>query len=217
MRPAIRSANPNALILGEYWNKPTDWLGGDQWDSVINYNGFDVPISRFFTGQNVHGESDGYLSPSGLSSWLLGTLADNNRQSQLSMMNSLTTHDTSRFLYRACTSPTINAGDACLSSSSTPQAAVDKMKMAIELQMTFVGSPSIYYGDEIGMTGSNDPDNRRPFDWNTADWNMGLFNTARTLAFNRTAHEALRDGSFKPLITDDANDVFAYGRFLLDP
>jgi alpha-glucosidase len=227
IRPYVKGANPNSLILGEYWQKPTDWLGGNQWDSVMNYNGFAVPVSEFFTGQNVHGSvfcggacdgATGYLSPSGLANWLTGALADNNRDSQLSMLNSLSTHDTSRFLYRACTSQQVGGnGTSCLSSSSTPAAAFQKLKMATELQMTFVGMPSIYYGDEIGMTGGNDPDNRRPFDWNQADWNQGVFNTTRTLVYNRTAHQALRDGSFKVLLTDDTNNVFAFGRFSLNP
>jgi alpha-glucosidase len=228
---------PNALILGEYWQKPTDWLGGyettnsvtfnsvrtfrPEWDSVMNYNGFNSPVSKFFNGQDVHGENPGtYLTPSAFSSWLVGTLADNNRDAQLSMLNSLTTHDTSRFLYRACTAITGNTDttdtNSCLNTPTIPAGALEKMALAIELQMTYVGMPSIYYGDEIGTTGGNDPDNRRTFDWNQSDWNMGIFDLTKTLTHNRATHESWRDGSFMPLLTDDTNDIYAYGRNLMD-
>jgi alpha-glucosidase len=224
-------AFPNALILGEYWQKATDWLGGyettnsvgtymPEWDSVMNYNGFNSPVSKFFNGQDVHGENPGqYLTPTAFNSWLRGTLADNNRDAQLSMLNSLTTHDTSRFLYRACTQTALNgsnSGNTCLNSSTIPAGAFDKMALAIEFQMTFVGMPSIYYGDEIGTTGGNDPDNRRTFDWNQSDWNMGVYDLTKTLTHNRVAHESWQDGSFMPLLTDDTNDIYAYGRNLMD-
>lgn len=224
VRSTLKPAFPEALMLGEYWQKPTDWLQGDQWDSVMNYNGFNIPVSEWITGVNVHGEVGDYgncpnysnnvcaLTPSQLDAWLHGTLADNNRSSQLSMMNSLTTHDTARFLWRAACGTNFGSGAECGSTDSSQNDAVAKLELGIIMQMTYVGSPSIYYGDEIGMTGGNDPDNRRPFDWNESQWNLGVLNLYRTLIALRTHLSALRDGTFQTLLTDDANDVYAYGR-----
>ena len=210
----------NALLLAEEWNVPTAWLGGDQWDSNMNYNGFGQPVSQFFTGQGMHGNdpsTGNYLSPTDFSNWLTGTMADNNRLSDLAMLNSIGTHDTARFLYRACIS--LGQSSSVCSNTSDPNfptAAYNILKMAIEMQMTYVGMPSIYYGDEIGMTGGNDPDNRRTFDWNVNDWNKSVLDLTRTMTTNRSSHESWEDGSFIPIVTDNTNDVFAYARFLLD-
>jgi alpha-glucosidase len=195
IRPYVKGISSEALMLGEYWQNANAWLNGKEWDSVMNYNGFNIPVSEWIDCQNVHGENPGQcLTVTQLDNWLRGTLSDNPHSAQLSMMNSLTTHDTSRFLYRA-------GGDTW------------KMKLAIILQMTYVGAPSIYYGDEIGMTGGNDPDNRRTFDWNTGDWNTTLQSLYKTLISARKNYSAFRDGSFKTLLVDDTNKLYSYGRW----
>ncbi|HLY24918.1 MAG TPA: alpha-amylase family glycosyl hydrolase [Aggregatilineales bacterium] len=195
IRPYVKGVNPEALMMGEEWGNPNAWMHGNEWDSAMNYNGFNIPISEWLTCQNVHGENPGQcLSVSQFDSTLRGTLSDNPRPTQLVLMNSLTTHDTSRFLFRA-------GGDT------------SKMSEAIIMQMTYVGPPSIYYGDEIGTTGGNDPDNRRTFDWNTSDWNMSLLNLYQKLIQTRKQVSALRDGSFKSLVVDDTNNLYSFGRF----
>jgi alpha-glucosidase len=195
IRPHVKAVNPEALMLGEEWGKASAWMNGKEWDSVMNYNGFDIPISKWIACQNVHGEEAGQcLSVSDLDKWLHGTLADYPRATQLVLMNSLSTHDTSRFLWRA-------NGDE------------GKMKLAIIAQMTYVGAPAIYYGDEVGLTGDNDPDNRRTFNWNTTTWNHALLNLYRTLIRARKEVSAFTDGSFKTLTIDDTNKIYSYGRW----
>jgi len=110
------------------------------------------------------------------------------------MMNSLSTHDTSRFLFRA-------DGDEW------------KMKLAIIVQMTYVGAPAIYYGDEIGTTGDNDPDNRRTFNWDESAWNTTILGLYQRMIQLRKQVSAFRDGSFKSLLVDDANNLYAYARW----
>ena len=81
--------------------------------------------------------------------------------------------------------------------------------------MTYPGAPCIYYGDEIGLTGNHDPDNRRAMPWNTPDsWNTELFNYTQRLIRLRREHAALRRGSFKPLLARDG--IYAYARVLED-
>lgn len=195
IRPYLKAVNNEALMLAEEWGAASAWMHGDEWDAVMNYNGFNVPVSKWITCQNVHGEEPGIcLSVSDFDGWLSGTRGDYPRPTLLSMMNSLTTHDTARFLYRA-------GGD------------VWKLYLAIIFQMTYVGAPSIYYGDEIGMTGGNDPDNRRTFDWNTSHWNMSVLDLTRTLIQARREVSAFRSGSFKTLLIDNTNKLYGYGRW----
>jgi len=195
IRPYVKAANPQALMLGEQWQNANAWMNGREWDAVMNYNGFDIPVSKWINCQNVHGEEPGQcLSVTDFDRWLRGTLADYPRPSQLAMMNSLSTHDTARFLWRA-------GGD------------VWKMKLAVILQMTYVGAPAIYYGDEVGLTGNNDPDNRRTFNWNTAAWNQDLLRLHQTLIALRKQVSAFTGGSFKTLLIDDQDKLYAFGRW----
>jgi alpha-glucosidase len=195
VRPTVKGVNPEALILGEQWNNANAWMNGKEWDAVMNYNGFNVPISKWITCQNVHGEESGQcLSVTDFDKWLRGTSSDYPRPTQLAMMNSLGTHDTSRFLWRA-------EGDEW------------KMKLAIIVQMTYVGAPAIYYGDEIGLTGNNDPDNRRTFNWDSSTWNQNLLSLYKTLIQVRKQVSAFTDGSFKTLLINDANKLYSYGRW----
>jgi alpha-glucosidase len=170
-------------------------MNGKEWDAVMNYNGFNIPVSKWINCQNVHGEEAGMcLSVTAFDQWLRGTQADYPRPTQLAMMNSLSTHDTSRFLWRA-------------------GADEWKMKLAIILQMTYVGSPAVYYGDEVGLTGDNDPDNRRTFNWNSSAWNQNLLKLYQTLIKVRKQVSAFNDGSYKTLLIDDANKLYSYGRW----
>jgi alpha-glucosidase len=195
IRQYVKSANPEALLLGEQWHNANAWMNGKEWDAAVNYNGFNVPVSKWITCQNLHGEEAGQcLSVTAFDQWLRGTLADYPRPAQLAMMNSLSTHDTERFLWRA-------DGDEW------------KMKLAIILQMTYVGAPAIYYGDEIGLTGGNDPDDRRTFNWDSSTWNQTLLTLYKTMIGIRKSTTALNDGSFKTLLIDDANKLYSYGRW----
>lgn len=195
IRQYVKGVNAEALMLGEEWQNANAWLNGKEWDAVMNYNGFNIPVSKWINCQNVHGEEAGQcLSVSGFDQWLRGTQADYPRLAQLAMMNSLSTHDTARFLWRA-------GGDEW------------KMKLAIIFQMTYVGSPAIYYGDEIGLTGNNDPDNRRTFNWDNSTWNQTLLTLYKTLIKVHKQVSAFRDGSFKTLLVDDANQLYSYGRW----
>jgi alpha-glucosidase len=195
VRTYVKSVNPEALLLGEQWHNANAWMNGKEWDAVMNYNGFNVPVSKWITCQNLHGEEAGQcLSVTAFDEWLRGTLADYPRPTQLAMMNSLSTHDTERFLWRA-------GGDEW------------KMKLAIILQMTYVGAPAIYYGDEVGLTGGNDPDDRRTFNWNSSTWNQTLLSLYKAMIRVRKRVSALNDGSFKTLLIDDANKLYSYGRW----
>ncbi|BFI94598.1 MAG: maltodextrin glucosidase [Rhodanobacter sp.] len=194
MRTAVLSVNSNAEILGEYWGDASSWLDdGTEWDGAMNYNGFTQPASEWICGVDESGNSAS-LTPSQLDSWLHGTRADLPVGVQETMTNFLGSHDTSRFATRC-------GGD------------IWKTYLGLIFQMTYVGTPTIYYGDEYGMQGGADPDNRRTFDWSQATTANAAVALTQQLIRIRNTYPALRTGSFMTLITDNTNDIYAYGRF----
>ncbi|MGN6384133.1 MAG: glycoside hydrolase family 13 protein, partial [Dyella sp.] len=194
LRTAVKSVNPNADILGEYFGNAGPWTtSGNQWDGAMNYDGFTQPVSEWITGQDYGGGSAS-IPASQFDSWLHGTRANYPTNVQQVMSNFLSSHDITRFGNRA-------GGD------------IWKTYLALIFQMTYVGTPTIYYGDEYGMQGGADPDNRRTFDWNTGTSTNSAVALTGKLTAIRNAYPALRTGSFMSLATDDTNKLYAYGRF----
>ncbi|HET9105632.1 MAG TPA: alpha amylase N-terminal ig-like domain-containing protein [Steroidobacteraceae bacterium] len=194
LRTAVKSVNPDAEILGEYWGDASPWLDdGREWDSAMNYNGFTRPLSEWLCGQDQSGKS-GSLDETELDAWLHRTRADLPVNAQEVMTNELSTHDTVRFATRC-------GGDMA------------RMELALIFQFTYVGTPGIYYGDEYGMHGGNDPDDRRTFDWSKATTANPVVALTRRLISIRQRYAALRTGSFMTLITDDTRHLYAFGRF----
>ncbi len=197
LRTAVLSVNPNAEILGEYWGDPAPWLdGGNQWDGAMNYNGFTDPLSEWLCGVDEHGKAAS-IDVTQFDAWLRGARADVPMNALETMTNELGTHDTPRF--------TTRCGDD-----------LAKTELAMIFQFTYVGTPTIYYGDEYGMEGGGDPDDRRTFDWSKATLSDPPVALTHELIAIRKTYPALRTGSFMTLITDDADDVYAYGRFDAD-
>jgi alpha-glucosidase len=194
LRTAVKSVNANADILGEFWGNAGPWTdGGDQWDGAMNYDGFTQPVSEWITGQD-YGGGTASIPVSQFDSWLRGTRANYPTNVQQAMSNFLSSHDITRFGNRA-------GGD------------IWKTYLALFFQMTYVGTPTIYYGDEYGMQGGADPDNRRTFDWTVGSITNSAVALTQKLTTIRNAYPALRTGSFMTLLTDDSNKLYAYGRF----
>lgn len=194
LRSAVKSVNPNAEILGEFWGNAGPWTdNGREWDGAMNYDGFMQPVSEWITGRD-YGNGAASIPVSQFDSWLRGTRANYPTNVQQTMSNALGSHDTTRFGTRA-------GGD------------VWKTYLALFFQMTYVGTPTIYYGDEYGMQGGADPDNRRTFDWNVGSATNSAVALAHKLIAIRNAYPALRTGSFMTLLTSDVSKLYAYGRF----
>jgi alpha-glucosidase len=194
LRSAVKSANAQAEILGEYWGNANPWTGnGQEWDSALNYDGFTQPVSEWITGYDYSGNAASIPS-SQFDSWLHGARANYPGNVQQTMANFLSSHDIQRFGQRA-------GGD------------IWKTYLALIFQMTYVGTPTIYYGDEYGMQGGNDPDNRRSFDWSQGTTTNSAVALAQKLIAIRNQYPALRTGSVMGLLTDDGNKLYAFGRF----
>jgi glycosidase len=181
-RQAIKETNPDAIIVGEYWHNSAPWLAGDQWDGTMNYRFKDAVLS-----------------------WLAGPLPNVERtvkqlaaireqyppQALAASMSIIGSHDTVRALTEA-------RGDKNM-----------LMLMAL-MQFTSPGMPTIYYGDEAGLEGNKDPDDRRTYPWGAEDQHLIEF--YRMLSATRHEWSALRTGEYIDIAYDLEKDFYAYAR-----
>ncbi len=209
-RKAVKEANPDAIILAEHYGDASSWLQGDAWDTVMNYDAFMEPISYFVTGMEKH--SDAYEP---------GAQGDSERfenamryymtkftgPSLYTAMNQLSNHDHSRFLTR--TNHKVGRASALGVAAASENINIPLYKVAVLMQMTWPGAPTLYYGDEAGVCGFTDPDNRRTYPWGNADY--PLIDYHRDMIMVHKCSSALRRGSFKFL--KRMKNFISYGRF----
>ncbi len=209
-RKAVKEANPNAVILAEHYGDPRDWLEGDQWDTIMNYSAFMEPITWFLTGMEKHSEEfrpDLLCNASAFEGAMRYYMSRFSIQSQLIAMNELSNHDHSRFLTR--TNMTVGRLHTKGAAAANENVNKNIMFEAVTFQMTWPGAPTIYYGDEVGLCGWTDPDNRRTFPWGSED--LLLLNFHCEIIKLRKRYEVLRTGSFEYLIVEYG--ILCYGRF----
>ena len=209
-RRAVKDANPNALILAEHYGDPSDWLRGDEWDTVMNYDAFMEPITWFLTGMEKHSDEAREELLGNIDNFI-GSMAhhmSNMLTPSLQVaMNELSNHDHSRFLTR--TNHMVGRVEHLGPEAANEYVNKAVMREAVVMQMTWVGAPTVYYGDEAGVCGFTDPDNRRTYPWGHEDHEL--------IAFHKEAirihkgHPALRTGSLK--ILGGEENILSYARF----
>ena len=209
-RRAVKKANPEAVILAEHYGDPWEWLKGDQWDTIMNYDAFMEPLTWFLTGMEKHSDSyNASLYGDGESFFrsMFYHMSRMQTQSALISMNELSNHDHSRFMTR--TNRTVgrlaSMGAAAASEGIHPEV----YREAVLVQMTWPGAPTLYYGDETGVCGWTDPDNRRTYPWGREDYELIEFH--RYMIDLHKRYKALRRGSLKQLAA--GRQMIAYGRF----
>ncbi len=202
-RRRVKAVNPEAYIVGEIWGDAQRWLHGDQFDAVMNYH-FTRPCLGYFgagTLDNAMNEVSGTGAVAALDAATFGArmteVADMYHpevaQAQLNLLGS---HDTARFLSAV-------GGDH------------SAFRLASVFQMTYLGAPCIYYGDEIGLPGGPDPDCRRAFPWAEPErWNRETLHLLQTLSAARRESRALRRGRFEVLHAE--GELLAYRRRCAD-
>lgn len=208
-RDAVKSENPDALILAEHYGDPFSWLNGREWDSVMNYDAFMEPVSWFLTGMEKHSDRfEPSLLGNGKFFWerMSYSMARFPREALLTAMNQLSNHDHSRFLTR--TNGEVGRVHERGSEAASEGVKVFVMRQAAVMLMTWIGAPTIYYGDEVGVCGWTDPDSRRSYPWGNEDFELLEFYRYLGAYHNRT--EALRIGSVVPLLMEDS--LVSYGR-----
>lgn len=186
-RKVVKAKDPNAWILGENWGESTPWLQGNEWDSTMNYPFREAILS--LVGKN------GTAKPSEFFKKLMRTYSIYPPQVNRNLMNLLGSHDTARILTEV-------GGDR------------DLAKLAAILQFTWVGAPSIYYGDELGMEGGADPDNRRGMRWDLATSSNDMLRLYRKLVELRSTSAVLQSGDPVVLSQDDRTQTGVFGRQL---
>ncbi len=209
-RKAVKEANPDAIILAEHYGDANAWLQGDEWDTVMNYDGFMEPVSWFLTGVDKHSDN---AKPElkGNAEVFVKTLQYQmtrmQTQSFLSAMNELSNHDHSRFMTR--TNQMVGRIGTAGSEAADMNTNEAIFKQGVVMQMTLPGAPTIYYGDEAGLCGWTDPDNRRTYPWGRE--NLEILEFYREVIGIHKQNQVLQTGSYLPLSYEQ--DFLSYGRF----
>lgn len=209
-RRNVKEANPDALVLAEHYGDPTEWLKGDEWDTVMNYDAFMEPLTWFLTGVEKHSDEyrqDQLGNPASFFGSMRHFMTRFHTQSLLVAMNELSNHDHSRFLTRT----NRKVGRTAYLGPEAAGEGIDKsiMRLAVMIQMTWPGAPTIYYGDEAGLCGWTDPDNRRAYPWGSED--QELIDFHKEIIRIHKDYQALKTGSI--LFLHGQYSFISYGRF----
>ncbi|MBC8099951.1 MAG: alpha amylase N-terminal ig-like domain-containing protein, partial [Armatimonadetes bacterium] len=193
IRHAVKAENPEAYLIGENFFDSTSYLQGDSLDGIQNYQGFMIPVLRWLSGLNPE------TLPPDIKPLETDALAEYFAAYRTALpwaianqqLNLLGSHDTPRIL-------SVVHGDVALA------------QVGVGLLMTYPGVPCIYYGDEIGMLGMRDPDNRRTMPWDESQWNHDLRAYYQRLIALRRGSHALQSGGYQQL--EAAGERFVYQR-----
>ena len=209
-RDAVKEVSQDKLILAEHYGDALPWLQGDQWDSIMNYDAFMEPVTWFLTGVSKHStekRDDLYNNADVFWGTMIYQMARLPVQAITTAMNELSNHDHSRFLTRT----NRRTGRLQTEGSEAASHGIDKavLREAVLLQMTWPGAPTVYYGDEAGLAGWTDPDNRRTYPWGRED--KDLIDFHKEAIYLRKENPVLRHGSLKQLYGEYG--IIAYSRF----
>jgi glycosidase len=170
-RRVVKESNPEAFLVGEIWTVDPRWVGSSHFDGLMNY-----PVRDALLGYFVEHELDSEQFDRDLLK-VVDAYPDNHLRAHLLTIGS---HDTVR-LRTAC------RGEG-------------KLQRLIHLfQFCFPGVPTIFYGDEIGLEGGEDPDCRKAFDWDPEGWDHATRDFVKDLISLRKRHAPLRYGEFRSL------------------
>ena len=182
-RDAVKGENPEALLIGEVWESAGHWLQGDMFDSTMNYD-FRKHCCAFFAEKRIDAAE------------FSGRITDMLMRYRLQMLpaqlNLLDSHDISRFL-------SLCGGDTA------------SYRLAILFMMCFVGMPTIFYGDELGVQGMQEEEYRAPMPWKGGD--LALLGFFRKAIAMRHALSPLREGSFQMLSAEGGSRVIRFRRY----
>ena len=217
-REVVKGTQPDALIISETWQKDSTllrMLRGDRADSTMNYRLRDAILGLLVPqpfDSKGFADSGRMISISEFAARLESIREDYPDAAYYALMNLLDSHDTERIRW------TLTPGAETTAEKELNPANVaegkQRQRIASLIQFTVPGMPTVYYGDEVGMTGDDDPDDRRTFPWldKGGQPDQAMFRHYQTLNALRAANDALVHGDFQVLLADDASQVVAYGR-----
>lgn len=211
LRARLKQYDPEALLIGEVWEDASrktsygerrPYLNGEELDSVMNYP-FREAILAFLKGGSAQAFEDAVLT----------VLEHYPKPCVDVLMNLLGTHDTARVLTELTGEPCGNRDRAWRASHPlTPEQrerGLRLLRLAAALQFFLPGVPCVYYGDEAGMEGYNDPFSRGCYPWGNEDQSLLAF--YRRLGAIRRGCPALREGGFR--VVEARGGLFAFERF----
>jgi len=185
-RKAVKEVNPDALLIGEVWESANHWLQGDMFDSAMNYD-FRKHCNLFFAEQSIDAAD--------FAGRITNMLMRYRVQTVPAQLNLLDSHDVSRFL-SLCNSDTTN------------------YKLAILFMMTFLGMPTVFYGDELGIHGVLEEEYRHPMPWNDGDTDLRAF--FRKAIAMRHELAPLRRGDFRLVSAEQGSGLIVFTRKLVN-
>lgn len=166
-RELVKGIDDSLYIVAEYWETATEWVRGDLADGAMNYPLRDLILAL---------AADGKLSPSAFVDGVATLYRELPVPAHPGMLNVLGSHDTERLLTRC-------GGDR------------DRLRQAVALLVTSPGAPMIYYGDEVGLIGENDPGCRACMPWDQGTWDQEILDWTRAMLRLRREHPSLSRGS----------------------
>jgi glycosidase len=221
-RRLVKKTNPDAFICGEIWSTAQPWLRGDEFDGVMNYQ-FAMASQDFFVNRRLA------TTPGQLAQRLGRLLRGYPFQADLVNQNLLDSHDTDRAASMFVNPDLafdqhnrIQDNGPHYSPAKPSPLMYERMRQEAAFQMTFVGAPMIYYGDETGMWGPDDPSNRQPMVWRDLEpyddpgvkFDPVQFAFYQRAIAARRRLPALRQGAFAPLLEDNSRGILAFARQL---
>ena len=188
LREAAKEENPEAYLLGEFFQDYSAHLQGDELDASMNYQGFNIPMRRWLGKKLwIHGKElpikNAQLSTTALVQQWQAFMAAVPYPIVLQQFNQLDSHDVARILY-------VTEGDK------------DLAKLGFALMIGFPGAPCIYYGSEVGLAGGDDPFNRECMPWDDQAWDTELLDYHKKLIAIRHNSHALKHGGFQVLLAE---------------
>ncbi len=240
-RSWVKEINPNAYIVGEIWwddwqnykmMNAAPWLQGDQFDAVMNYR-FTRALKNFVVNKKEP------IGPRGFVDSLTTLFKDYGKVNYYALMNLLGSHDTER-LASMIVNPDIwydHAANPAQNKDFDVRKPNDeemkKQKLMVAMQFTLPGVPHIYYGDEVGMWGGDDPDCRKPMVWKELKYDSetshpfgnlrandevvydeDLFRFYQKIISIRKENKALSLGDIQFFLLDETKKILAYKREL---
>lgn len=181
-RKVVKNTNSQAYLIGEIWDGNMRWVGPKHFDGLMNY-----PIRTLVIDLLMQ-----KIQPQNFIHSIIGWLEKYPRENVYAQYNLLGSHDTERIL-------TMVKGDQA------------KTRLAMLFLFTFPGAPSVYYGDEIGLTGGSDPECRKTFPWDESKWNTVMRQWVRKLIWIRRERVEIRHGELKFIDCSNVNGI-AYSR-----
>lgn len=217
-RSVVKTTKPDSVIIGELWQKDATllrFLRGDRADSTMNYRLRDAVLGLLAPGpfdSKGFADSGRIIKPSEFMSRVSSIREDYPDAAYYAAMNLLDSHDTERIRWTLTPGQDTRA-DKEFNAANVANGAA-RMRLAALIQFTMPGMPTAYYGDEVAMTGDDDPDDRRTFPWDSDPslTRPQVQSHYANLSLARRMSEALMRGSFQALLADDDANVVAYGR-----